>query len=347
MPLTAFAPSLNAGTAGLRAIIGLLLVLGAMACFGGPSRATTGGDAGDGLAQAEAAYLKMIAGRDSAAARDAINAVVTAAIAHAPEHAEAIIVDAVTIVPDRRDDIVASVTQNYPELEIMVTSLALEPQETTKPWSGEVDLAILHATGNSPNDVLGLRGTVDYTSGRWTHAGLLTWDFAQDNESRNVARLVARTDTRYFVTDRFYGEGVLKFVADKDNGRRWSMLEVIGPGYKVLDEKTLMLDLAAGPGLQQIREDNDDGGRLRNNALVGAIAKFRWLFMEGASLSNSLLVLNDTEQIEVDNRTALTFDMVDPFKFRLSYDVRYDSDPDGDNTNKTDTLTKASIVYGF
>ncbi len=298
-----------------------------------------------GLTNAEEIALNEAVARDDL---PAIYKVIFAAIASAPEQAPAIIDEAVRLAPNHRDAIVNTVSAAFPEQTEQFAAAGGEAaaEEEKSPWSGEVDIGGLYQTGNNPLDSVSASGKLVYQRGNWENELALSYNFVNDDGTTTTRRFVARDQTKYSLSERWYATSRLRFVDDKDDGFQWQTFELVGPGYRIFDTDKLKLSVEAGPGLRQARERSADGGSV-NNDLVGWFGTdLAWQITKGTKFTNSFGTTGNSKRVQLDNTTALTLKIVDDFSARLSYEVRHDTDP-GDDAKKTDTTAKASLVYGF
>jgi putative salt-induced outer membrane protein len=220
------------------------------------------------------------------------------------------------------------------------------PAEPLPLWSGEGELGAAHNSGNTKNDSIRAAGKLAWAPGQWENEARVTYTFFNDSGQTTERRLVASAGPRYNITDRFFAWGNVRYVDDKNDGFQWTLTESAGPGYRVFNRDDLKLTVSAGPGLQQTREKQDDGGDLKNEAVAVGIVDFEWTFVENATLSNRFGVTSGAERTRLDNLSALTLKIYGDLAARLSYEVRHDTSPGADK-KKTDTTGLASIVYSF
>jgi len=278
----------------------------------------------------------------------AIYKVIFAAIASAPEQAPAIVDEAARLAPNHRDAIVNTASAAFPVYAEQFAAAGGDAaaEEEKSPWSGEVDIGGLYQTGNSPLDTISASGKLIYQKGSWENEFALSYNFVNDSGTTTTRRFVARDQTKYTLSERWYATSRLRFVDDKDDGFQWQTFELAGPGYRVFDTDKLKFSVEAGPGLRQAREKSEDGGSVNNDLVGWAAADFAWKITKGAKFTNNFGSSGDSKRVQLDNTTALTLKIVDDFSARLSYEVRHDTDP-GDDAEKTDTTAKASLVYDF
>jgi putative salt-induced outer membrane protein len=87
-------------------------------------------------------------------------------------------------------------------------------------------------------------------------------------------------------------------------------------------------------------------GTAQDEFVVRGSADFEYQFSDSSSLTSTSIVTWDSSRTTLENTIALTSDLFGGLSSRLSFNVRYNSDPPA-LTRKTDTLSKVSLVYGF
>ncbi len=213
-------------------------------------------------------------------------------------------------------------------------------------WSGEAEVGAANNTGNTKNTSVKASGELLWAPGKWENLLKASYNFYNDSGRTTERRFVTSLRPRYNITDRFFGWGSVRYVDDKNDGFQWTLTEAVGPGYRVLNSDDLKLTVSVGPGLQQTREKQDDGGDLNNEVVGVGIVDFEWTLVENVIFSNDFGITSGAERTRIDNLTALTLKVFGDLAARLSYEVRHDTAP-GDDKNTTDTTGLASIVYSF
>ena len=131
------------------------------------------------------------------------------------------------------------------------------------------------------------------------------------------------------------------------------VIDAGGVGYKLVDSGDLSLSVKAGPAYR-VTEYTDGRTESRIAALAGL--DFDWKIFERLTFSQDANALAETggeAQLIVDgSNTSLTFvsgldfKVTNRLRSRLSYQLDYDSNPPVGKVS-TDTLTRATLIYGF
>ena len=160
---------------------------------------------------------------NEAVARDdlpAIYKVIFAAIAGDPQHAPAIVDEAVRLPPNHRDAILNTASAAFPEYAERFAAAGGEAaaEEEKSPWSGEAEIGGLYQTGSSPLDTISASGKLLYQQGNWENEFALSYNFVNDSGTTTTRRFVARDQTKYSLSEDWYATSRLRYVDDKDDG---------------------------------------------------------------------------------------------------------------------------------
>jgi putative salt-induced outer membrane protein len=278
--------------------------------------------------------------------------IATAAVRAFPFFVQDIAAAATTGQPgERRRAIGEAIAAARPEMHIRIPVEAKVPEapqpEPAPPpsrWSGHVELGGSRSTGNTDRTQFSGAVRVKYEKARWEHKANLSFDFARDDGQTTAQRLVANLEPRYRLTPRTFAFGFGEYEDDRFGGFSYRLTEVVGLGYRLVDEEAVKLIVEAGPGSRQSKVKSTGDTEVE---VVGQFkGDFAWKLSDSATLSDNLVAVAGSERHTIDNTTALTMKIVDRLSGKLSFNVRHNTDvPAG--TESTDTLTKGSLVYDF
>ena len=320
------------------------------------SAATSPSSNGPALSEADAAAIREAAGANNL---PELYKTLFTAIATAPDRLAEVVRDAMTLAPEFQGPIVRTVDSAFPGLlqqprqaEANEGPAKAQPDAQAEnkpepsPWSGEIAAAAGVATGNSPLDTINLETTVAYTTGPWEHEGSLDYTLSRDSQTTSANRLELEYSPSYHFDERLFALGLGRFVRDRSEDFQFTGIEAAGPGYEAIKNDDMTLSVAVGPGLRQEKERKRDGGRLRNEPVGLMTSQYAWNLTHRLQFSNGATVVGNTAATWIDTTSAITLKFDEHFSGRLSYSIRHNTNPPGDD-NKTDTLTRAAIVYGF
>jgi putative salt-induced outer membrane protein len=213
-----------------------------------------------------------------------------------------------------------------------------------KGWSGEAQIGGNLSTGNTETEEVSAGVSVQYDGSRWHHELGAAFDYSRDNGQVSAQRLVLDYEPRYDFTKRFYGFGFAEYRNDRFSGFSYELSESLGVGYKLLIGDPVSWLVQAGPALRLSEEDVT--GNVATEFGFLAQSDIGWDISDGANLNNETTLLFAAGRSTLTNLTALSMRIVGSLQGRLSFEYRNDSDPVA-GTKGTDTVTRATLVYGF
>ncbi len=328
-----------------------LLILATFLSGASTLRAATGNEGTAAFSRmAEAAHRDDIAG---------LKLTLVSAIASEPRQLESLVTHAVTSAPRHRDALVAAAAAAFPAFSDRISAAAngtsvttggtaaappIPPRGVPGQWSGEIELGGGRATGNTETEEVNAAAKVGYTRGRWEAEATASYDFAKDAGTINTQHLRLGGTAKYLFTDRAFVFGLIDYDDDRFSGFTYELTQAGGLGYKVIQSDDLDLEVTAGPALR-LSEVKATEEQLVEPGARGGL-ELRWQMSDNATFSNKASITWGEERTITENTAALTMTIIGSLSGRLSYHLEHNSGaPAG--TEATDTLTKASLVYGF
>jgi len=220
-------------------------------------------------------------------------------------------------------------------------------------WSGEAELGAFQSSGNT--DSIGVLTSLELERKGidWTHALRLRADFQRQNGSTSREQFAASYEPRWQFDENIFAYGLAQYERDRIQGfsSRYSVSG--GFGYRVIDNPKLKLSLKAGPAYR-VTDFTDGTSADRLAGLVGL--DFDWQMLDRLKLTQDVEALAETggeatlifdgANTTINLVTGLDFRVSNRLRSRLSYKVEYDSNPPA-GSEGTDTLTRATLIYGF
>ena len=300
-----------------------------------------------------------------ASEQNAFEGAVRQALKSHPEQKQAILRLAVDLRPDWAMGLIAeALSESAPVMANPVTTVAdavvvpskppkappkadvkTAPPAKPKPaFSGSFDFGGILRTGNTENG--GIKGQLKlgYKSDRWKHKGTAEAGYLKSRTDTLEQKFELEYESNYDIRDNLFAFGLANYTDDRFSGFDYEILTAAGLGVRLFDEDPLKWEVTAGPSLRYAEiSDSDEretspGARFTND--------ITWQISDSAFIGNETEVLWDSERITVDNDTSLKMRIVDQLSGKLSFNTRYRSNLPEDTEN-TDTTTRASIVYDF
>lgn len=210
-------------------------------------------------------------------------------------------------------------------------------------WDGEVALGASLATGNTDRQAVDADVKASYRAGRFEDHYRLSGEFAREDGNTTASRIKAGAQTNYDINNRFYALGFAEVERDRFSGFEYETELGIGVGYRVIDDADLSFDVELGPAY---RHSELDTGGTDNRLFARGTAIVQWQISDNARLANETMIEGDSNQVRVEDTLSLTATVIANLAARFSFNIRYNSNPPA-ATEKTDTVTKAQLVYAF
>ena len=211
-------------------------------------------------------------------------------------------------------------------------------------WKGEGSLGGNYSTGNVDQVGFSSALKLNKRGEDWEQALNLSFDYLRNNGLTQRERVYASYQARRDLgTDWFFAFGLLSFERDRFAGISRRFTESAGLGYRLSDAKDFKLTVEGGPALRQT--DFTDGRNLEKADLLGR-TDLSWKVSDAVRITQAAGFVLSTENSSFYSRSALTTSIIDNLSFRTSFDLTHESDPPLGREG-TDTISRASLVYGF
>ncbi len=266
---------------------------------------------------------------------DEIAAVAKAVKAVFPDYAEAIDASAEARIAE------IAPTEEAPEEVAPAPSGGLF---AVKPWDGKISASGLLSTGNSENAAVGIAVDAARADGDFKHNIKAFFDLGESNNVTNQKRWGASYKLDYNFTDHTYAYGRVSYVEDDFSGFDYRLFAGAGLGHYFLKSEELSWKLEGGPGYRY--SPIDDTRDIEKEVALYAASEFDWLIREGIKFEQDFEVTWTSPTTTFQSVTALTTQLWGDISTGLSFEYRYETDPPLGREN-TDTIAKASLIYGF
>jgi|TARA_R100000501_G_scaffold18139_1_gene36355 putative salt-induced outer membrane protein len=211
-------------------------------------------------------------------------------------------------------------------------------------WAGQGGVGGTYSTGNTREIGGNASLALSKRSLAWEHDINVQFDYLKSNGQTRRERIYAGyTGRRDFGGSFFFSFGLLSFERDRFSGIDSRFTESLGIGYRLADTGNFQWTLEGGPAARQTQFT--DGRDLSRVDLLGR-TDIDWKLSSDLRLTESAGFLLSGENSSLYSKTAITTTIFGDLSARLSYDVLHETDPP-EGRQKTDTITRASLVYGF
>lgn len=227
----------------------------------------------------------------------------------------------------------------------------LSSQTFLEGWTGQGEAGGFISTGNAEETGLALMMGLKKELLKRRHRVDAIADYRETEGVKTKERYFAGYEGNYKITDRLYAVGALSWEKDVFAGIDRRFAESLGIGYRVIDQKTLHLDIDASAAARQteyVRPQVSIPGKDYSEPTIGGRLGGRlvWDMNENTSLSEVAVAYIDSRSNTLESTTALTTRLSGSLAARLSFKIRNKSDPPL-GREQTDTTTRASLVYSL
>jgi putative salt-induced outer membrane protein len=222
-----------------------------------------------------------------------------------------------------------------------------EPEEeaVVKPWEGSGELGFVNTTGNTETVALNLKLNFVRTGEKWRHRFTGTALTTSDNGNKDNERYTMEIQSDRKLNEKSWLFGAFRWDADKFGSYDPQVSLTTGYGYQLMESEKHSLKGEIGAGYRKLEET------VTGNSSREAIARFllddSWQVFKSTLWTNRLLVETGSSNTFTQFNTALAVSMTDRFAIKLGFEARNNTEvPPGDSEH-TDTITSANVVYNF
>ena len=166
---------------------------------------------------------------------------------------------------------------------------------------------------------------------------------SKDGETSAGQYLLAGRE-RYDFSGPHYLFGFARWEKDRFAGYDQQLSVIGGYGRQLLENKQHTLSLEAGPGYRNDRPRKEDNQQL---AVAYTALDYRYRLSDYADIAQEMSVEYTDANTTGRSLTALTARLNARLSLRLSYEVKHNSQPPEDASERTDTTTSASLLYSW
>lgn len=211
-------------------------------------------------------------------------------------------------------------------------------------WKGRGQLGAFRSTGNASNTGITAGLTLERVGDNWRHKLSGLADYQRSNGVTTREQFVGAYEVNYNANEsRTFAYGLAQWERDRFQGFKSRYTGSMGSGWRAFDETSLQLALKSGAAFRYTQ--------FVDGTTTSALGMLLGLDLDW-QVSNTLKFTQDASGIfEADNSTlssttALTAGLGGGLSASLSYTVEHETDPP-DGKIKTDTLTRATLIYDF
>jgi len=211
-------------------------------------------------------------------------------------------------------------------------------------WKGEGELGYTTTSGNTDSTTLNTKLGVSKEQDKWKHAASIEALKTETDNVKSADSKVFNEKSEYRFAEKTYAFESIRYEDDKFSGFNYQASVAVGIGHQFLNSDKHKLDASAGLGYRKtedaVTKETSDNGIMKGDF------SYAYKISEYATFSEKALVESGEDNTHLESETALKMKINGNLSSKISYLVKNNSDvPAG--TEKTDTVTTVSLVYGF
>lgn len=210
-------------------------------------------------------------------------------------------------------------------------------------WHGSGELGGSIATGNTESTGLSAGLILTKEGIKWSHKLRAAADYLRSDGVTTRNQWMASYEPNYNLSDRLFLFGLAMYEKDRFQGFNNRITGSAGVGYRVIVSDPLTLDVKAGPAWRRtnwlLEPDTSEIEGLAGADLV-------WHITPTIDFIDNAQALIGSDNSTYSNTASLTATLSGALSARLSFGVRHETNPPP-GTENTDTITRATLVYGF
>ncbi len=222
-----------------------------------------------------------------------------------------------------------------------------EPDEADVviPWEGSGEFGFVNTTGNTETVALNLKLNFVRTGEKWRHRFTGTALMTSENGSTDNERYTMEVQSDRKLSEKSWLFGAFRWDADKFGSYDPQLSFTAGYGHQLIKSENHLLKGEIGVGYRKLEE------RLTGVSSSELIARFlledSWQMFKTSLWTNRLLVESGSSNTFTQFNTAVTVSMTDRFAVKLGFEVRNNTKTPSGDSEYTDTITSANLVYNF
>ena len=232
-------------------------------------------------------------------------------------------------------------------LLLSATSVFAQDEEATvvDPWEGAGEFGFVSTTGNTESLALNLKLNFVRTGENWRHRFTGTALTTSEDGNKDNERYTMEVQSDRKLNEKSWLFGSFRWDADKFGSYDPQLSLTAGYGRQLMKSETHELKGEIGAGYRKLEER--ESGDSSSEAIARFLLDDSWQIFATTLWTNRLLIESGSSNTFTQFNTGLAVSMTEKFAVKLGFEARYNSSvPPGDSEN-TDTITSANLVYNF
>jgi len=212
-------------------------------------------------------------------------------------------------------------------------------------WEGNGEFGFVNTTGNTESVALNFKLNFVLYRRDWRHrftgtALNTSEDGVQDNE-----RYTMEMQSDRALNEQSWLFGAFRWDADKFGSYDPQASFSVGYGRQLMKSEKHELKGEIGIGYRKLEETVT--GDSSNEAIARFVLDDKWQIFESTEWTNRVLVESGSSNTFTQFNTGLGVSMSNRFAIKLGFEVRHNTKIPPGESEHTDTITSANLVYNF
>ena len=213
------------------------------------------------------------------------------------------------------------------------------------PWEGTGEFGLVNTTGNTETVAMNLKLNFIRNGKRWRHRFSGTALNTSEDGIKDNERYTMEVQSDRKLGDKSWLFGAFRWDADKFGSYDPQVSLTAGYGYQLMQSERHELKGEIGAGYRRLEET--ETGFAESEAIARFLLDDWWQIFGNTKWTNRLLIETGSSNTFSQFNSGLAVSMTDTFALKLGFEIRNNTDiPPGDSEH-TDTITSANIVYNF
>lgn len=209
-------------------------------------------------------------------------------------------------------------------------------------WTGEGSAGIVIVSGNSDSETINAGLELGKKVDVWEHTFKLSANSSESDGDKSAESYLAAYNAKYDLDAKSFLWGDLRYLDDKFDSFDGIATIGAGYGYRISNSDELKWNVSAGIGYRDT-EFESTGEDISGVAFIGE-SDFKLQLSETTDFINLTRIEATSDNSYLQNIAGLSVAMSDVLSLKVTYDVRYNTDPAPGDTS-TDSITAVSVVY--
>jgi len=220
-----------------------------------------------------------------------------------------------------------------------------EEEEVKLGWEGTGEFGFVSTTGNTETVALNANLNFVLTQERWRHRFSGTALNTSEDGTTDNERYTLEIQSDRKLNEKSWLFGAFRWDADKFGSYDPQTSFTTGYGRQLMKSENHELKGEIGAGYRKLEERLT--GESSGEAIVRFLLDDSWQVFKTTLWTNRLLIEYGSSNTFTQFNTGLAVSMTEKFAVKLGFEARNNSKlPPGD-TDNTDTITSANLVYNF